>query len=128
MFNKKSIKILSIVLMVMLVLMTMGGSVFAGEGDAATTTTGITIPDAKQPTDTTKIDDLGSKLGNVMWLLQWGGIMAAVIIAMFVGIKYITSSPEGKAEVKKTLTIYIAGIVLLLSASTIVGFIYNTLK
>ena len=47
---------------------------------------------------------------------------------MFVGIKFITSSPEGKAEVKKTALFYVGGIVLLLAASTIVRVIANSIQ
>ena len=47
---------------------------------------------------------------------------------MFLGIKYITASPDGKAEIKKTLALYVGGIALLLSASVIVGSIQDALS
>ena len=114
MLNKKSVKILSIIVMTVMMLMTIGSSVFAA----------VTIPNANAPV-TSKFD---TTIGTVLGLIQYGGIIAAVIIAMIIGIKYITSAPEGKAEVKKTATFYIAGIALLLSASVIVTIIGNTIQ
>lgn len=113
MLNKKSIKVIGIVLMVAMLLMVMGSSAFAA-----------TIPGATEP-DTTAINGI---VGTVFGVIRWGGILAAVAIAMFIGIKFITASPEGKAEVKKTLMFYIAGIVILLSAAGIVTLIGNSIK
>ena len=115
MLNKKSIKILSIVAIIMILLSTIGSSVFA-----------MTIPDPDP--STVNSTNLDSTISTVLAIIQYGGIIAAVVIAMIIGIKYITSAPEGKAEVKKTATFYIAGIVLLLSASLIVRLIGNTIQ
>ena len=115
MFSKKSIKIVSIVALVAVMLMVFGSSAFAA----------VTIPGADPNLDTSSVNPIVS---TVFAVIQWGGIIAAVIIAMFIGIKFITSSPEGKAEVKKTLMYYIAGIVLLLAASGIVTLIANSIQ
>lgn len=115
MLNKKSIKILSIVAIIMILLSTIGSSVFA-----------MTIPDPDP--SKVKSTNLDTTISTVLAIIQYGGIIAAVVIAMIIGIKYITSAPEGKAEVKKTATFYIAGIVLLLSASLIVRLIGNTIQ
>lgn len=58
------------------------------------------------------------------WLI-YAGIVAAVIMLMIKGIKYITSSPEGKGEVKKEIIPWFVGIVLLFSINTILQFIAN---
>ena len=50
---------------------------------------------------------------------------AAVIMLIFVGIKFITASPEGKAEIKKTAIIYVVGAILLFAASGILAIIKN---
>ena len=111
MLSKKSVKILSIVLMAVMFLMACSNIVF-----------GVTIPEAKQP-NTEKINPT---IGLLFGVIRWGGLIAAVVIAMIIGIKFITSSPEGKAEVKKTAMFYVAGIVILLSASAIVTVIGNS--
>lgn len=116
MLSKKSIKVISMVVLAVMMLMTLGNVVFAA-----------TVP---TPNEVTVDGDIEKVVGNVLGIIQWAGIVAAVAIAMFIGIKYITSSPEGKADVKKTLIYYVAGIVILLSASGIVTVIKNnfTLK
>ena len=48
-----------------------------------------------------------------------------VIIGIFVGIKFITASPEAKAEIKKTAVIYVIGAVLLFAAGGILGIIQS---
>ena len=111
MLNKKSIKVLSIVLMAVMLLIGIGSSVLAAD-----------IPPIKPFEPTEEVNDT---VGSILGIIQWGGIIAAVIIAMFIGIKYITSSPEGKGEIKKTLGYYVGGIVILLSASVIVTAIKN---
>ena len=114
MLSKKSIKVISIVVLAVMVLMTLGNVAFAA----------TTIPNPTDPSTT----GLNDTVAKILGVIQWGGIIIAVIIAMFIGIKFITSSPEGKAEVKKTAIFYVAGIVLLLAASTIVTVIANSIK
>lgn len=113
MLSKKSIKVISILVLAVMMLITFGNVAMA-----------VTIPG---PTEVSS-SDLNETIGKVLGVIQWAGIIIAVIIAMFVGIKFITSSPEGKAEVKKTALFYVGGIVLLLAASTIVRVIANSIK
>lgn len=114
MLNKKSVKIISIILLAVMLLCTLSTTVFAD----------VTVP---APSDV-EPGELNTTLGKVLGLIKWGGLAAAVIVAMFIGIKYITASPDGKAEIKKTVGFYIAGVVILLSASTIVSWIQSNLK
>lgn len=115
MFSKKSMKILSVIVLAVVVFMSLGGVVSA-----------VTVPG---PTDWAPEADseLNKTVGKVLGIIQWAGIATAVAIAMFIGIKYITASPEGKAELKKTLLFYVAGIVILLSATAIVTAIQSGL-
>ena len=46
---------------------------------------------------------------------------------IFLGIKYVTSSPEGKANLKGQLGIYILGLVFILAATVIVGILDNAI-
>lgn len=68
-------------------------------------------------------DKLGTLGGNILGIFQVVGYIAAVIILVWLGIKYIMASPEGKAEIKKQAFAYILGAILLFSASTIVTVI-----
>lgn len=111
--NKKFIKVLSIIMLVVMMLVVIGSSVSA-----------FTTP---TPTNVDVADNVSSTVNTVLGIVKYGGIVVAVCVAMFIGVKYITASPEGKAEVKKTIMFYVGGIVILLSASAIVTAIQTTL-
>ena len=112
MLNKKSIKVLNIIVIAIMLLMVMGNAVFA------------TVPTV---TPYSPDENVNGTVGKILGIIQWGGIVAAVAVAMFIGIKYITASPDGKAEIKKTVLFYVLGIVILLSASGIVTAIKSGL-
>lgn len=114
MLNKKSIKLISIVVLAIALLATV----------ACTATFAVTVP---SPTDV-NTGSMDGIVGSILGFIRWAGIITAVIIAMFLGIKYITASPDGKAEIKKTLALYVGGIALLLSASVIVGIIQDAIS
>lgn len=114
MLNKKSIKILSIIIMVVMLLIAVGNVALG---------LSVTIPQ-EQNVNTSAMD---ATIGKVFTVIQYIGIIVAVIMAMYLGITYITKSPEGKADIKKQLPLFIGGIVLLLSASVIVGLIGNAI-
>ena len=86
----------------------------------------VTIPTPSQPG--TGGEDINGIVSNVIWIIQTIAIAAAVIMLMFVGIKFVTASPEGKAEIKKTAVIYVVGAILLLAASGVLGIIQNLAK
>ena len=110
--NKKSVKILSIVLLVAVLLMSFSNVVFA---DAI---------EGINPTPTPP--EGGADLANsILGALMWIGIAIAIGMLIFLGIKYVTSSPDGKADLKKQLGVYILGFVFIVGATTIVGIIRN---
>lgn len=112
--NKKSVKILSAILLAVVLLMSFGNVVFA---DAIY---GID-PSPSAPAG-------GENLANsILGALMWIGIAIAVGMLIFLGIKYVTSSPDGKADLKKQLGIYILGFVFIVGATTIVGVIKNVI-
>ena len=45
--------------------------------------------------------------------------------AMSVGVKFITASPEGKAEIKKAAIQYVIGAIIVFAAGTLLGIIAN---
>lgn len=114
MLSKKSIKVLSIIVLVVMLLIMVGNVAFA-----------YTIPKPIEPTG--EDSDVSNAIGQVLGVMQYVGFVAAVIVAMYLGITYITKSPEGKAEIKKQLPLFVGGIAILVFASTIVGFIKTTL-
>ena len=59
----------------------------------------------------------------VIYIIQIIAFAAAVIMLIFVGIKFLTASPEGKAEIKKTAVIYVVGAILLFAATGILQIV-----
>lgn len=112
---KKSMKIVSILMMAIMMVM-VATPVFA--------TTTIT---PEQPSGATTSGIL-SLAGKILGFLQWiAGIAAVLIVAIF-GIKYMMGSLEEKAEYKKTFIPLIVGIVVVFGAVTIGNLLINTFK
>ena len=111
--NKKLLKVLTILLMVVMVACISVSSFALEPGDMAGNT-------SAQGTD--EIKNVGN---SVIGILQVVGIVLSVIVLIILGIKYMMGSAEEKAEYKKTLLPYIIGACILFGASTIAGIIYN---
>ena len=115
--SKKTMKILTTIATILLIV-SMGASIVYG-----TTIGSVNIsPDT---TNTQNVTDIGNK---IMGIIQVVGILAAVIILMVLGIKYMMGSAEEKAEYKKTMMPYVIGAVLIFAASRIANAIYNFAK
>ena len=85
---------------------------------------------ATEPSIPSCVDPCGaSHVSNfprmVIYILQFFPFAGAVIMLIFVGIKFLTASPEGKAEVKKIAVIYVVGAILLFAATGILGIVRN---
>ena len=115
MLNKKSIKIISIILIAVIVLFTIAN---------ATCMAAVEIP---QPAEDVNVGGIASTVSVILAIITWAGAAIAVGMLMFIGIKYVTASPEGKAEIKKTAMYYVLGAILIFSASAILGIIQTNL-
>ena len=111
---RKISKIISVVLIITTILSAFC-MVFATSPD---------IPSASTPAGSgaTQITNIS---GVVIYVIQVIAFAAAVIMLMFLGIKFLTASPEGKAEIKKSAVIYVVGAVLLFAATGILQIIKN---
>lgn len=105
-------KIFKIVLAALLLVTLLGiaGSVFADE-----------IPSLTSKNPGTITTSLNTALGKVLFVVQMVGMAVAVIMLIVLGIKFITASPDGKAEIKKSAWIYCVGAAGIFAASLIVG-------
>lgn len=112
---KKSIKIIAM-LMLIIAIVTFSNNVFAA-GQAIS-------PSELTPTYGND-SGLKTKAGQVMGMIRNVSVIAAVIVIMVIGVKYILGSVEEKAEYKKTFMPLIIGIVLVVSATTVAAFIFN---
>lgn len=70
----------------------------------------------------TNVQSLGER---IIGFVQLVGSLAAIIVLIVIGIKYLMGSTEEKAEYKKTMLPYIVGAALVFAASNIAGMIYN---
>ena len=62
---------------------------------------------------------------NIIGIVQVICYAAAVIMLVMLGVKFITASPEGKAEIKKSAIIYVIGAIIVFAAGTLIGIISN---
>lgn len=69
-----------------------------------------------------KLIDAGSYIAG--WIF-YAAIIICVIVLMIKGIKFITASPEGKADVKKELIPWFIGIILLFSFRIALQWVAN---
>lgn len=65
---------------------------------------------------------------NIISIIQWVGLMVLVGAIIVKGIKYVSVSPEGKAEIKKEIIMLTIGAVLLLAVTTILGVIIKLVQ
>ena len=109
--KNKMFKIMLTILM-LVVLVGVAGSVLAEPGYIAPTPT--------SPGSDVQ-NDIGNVTGKVLFIVQMVGYAIAVVMLIVLGIKFITASPDGKAEIKKSAWIYVVGAIGIFAASFIVG-------
>lgn len=69
-------------------------------------------------------ENLKAKAEKVLGIIQTVGIVISVIMLMVIGMKYILSSVEERADYKQTLMPYLIGAVLVFAGTTIPQIIY----
>ncbi len=115
---KKTLKILSIVLISVAMLFTFAQPVsLAAQSvdDVIKTTQGGKDMDST----------VGSVAGTIInWI--WGiSIIVAIIVVMVIGIKFIIGGTQEKAEYKKSLMPVAVGVILVVFATTLVKFLFS---
>ena len=114
---KKTMKILTILLLA-IVLVSFATNVFADYS--------AIDPSKLSPSYGSNGDGgLSKKAGKIMGMIRNVAAIAAVIIIMVLGVKYMLGSVEEKAEYKKSFIPLIIGIVLVVAATAIAAFIFN---
>ena len=82
-----------------------------------------TIPSPVPPTDR----NLNTLAGKILGYAQWIGILVAVVMLVFYGVKYFTSAPDKQGDLKKAMWGYLIGAACIFGASLILGFVSTTL-
>ncbi len=88
-------------------------------GSSFLVSTGAIIDFIRGLTSEVSAKDTDVVLSKVLGAAQVLCYVAAVILIMWMGIKWLTTAPEGKAEIKKGLIIAAIGAALLVGAGTI---------
>ncbi|MGN1384477.1 MAG: pilin [Clostridia bacterium] len=112
--KNKTLKIMAIVILTIISTLLITSNVLANGLD-----TEITPQASNAATNVTKV------AGQVLNIIQIVGVAVATIMLTVLGIRYVSLSPNEKAEYKKGLTIYVIGAVLLFGASILIGVIKN---
>lgn len=114
--NKKMLlKTLNIFMIIMLIIL------FGSNIAFAKINTNITIGN--------EMRNEAAPIGNrVLGAMKVVGIFVSVAMTMVVGIKYMLSSVEEKAEYKKTAIAYFIGAVLIFATPQLIDFIYRTMN
>ena len=76
--------------------------------------------------------DMGSGIaafgGQIIYIIQYVGYTVAVITLLGIGIKYMMSAPNEKADLKARLVPYVIGCLLLFGGVSIMSLIYDIVK
>lgn len=95
---------------------------------------GTTLENPLDNLDDYKVDNvenaskLKEKAGGIVGALTTIGVAVSVIALIGIGIRYMISSVEEKADLKATLVPYVIGAIMVFSISLITGFIYDIAK
>lgn len=111
---RKSIKILSVLMMIALLTVTVTSPVFASD-----VINGITIEDG----DATSMQALA---GKILGFIRNIALVGGVVIIAILGVKYMMGSLEEKSEYKKSMIPLIIGVVVVMSATTIAKLLFDT--
>ena len=85
---------------------------------------GIKVPNIKQ-VSSGKAD---SVVSQILGILQFTAVAIALAMLLVIGIKYITASPEGKADIKGTAIAYLIGAVCIFAAVGILNGIKDIVE
>ena len=112
--SKKSMKLISVVLTIVMVVMMLTTTAFATQpSDFANAGSDLTNG---------KIGSMGK---DIVATIRTVAMIAAIIVLMVLGIKYMMGSAEEKASYKKTMIPYIVGAVLVFGAGAVADMVYN---
>ena len=108
---KKTVKIISTILIALFVVCAVAN---------------VALADGVDPSQFTGSQGNMNKVGNqVIYLIRLIGTMISVGVLVILGVKYMTASPEGKADFKSTMIPYLVGAVLVFAATWVASAIYG---
>lgn len=118
---KKSMKIVSVLMAIMLVV-ALTSTVFAASYSGWDSYT----PSAQDSTGAS--ESIANMSNTILSIVQVVGMAVAVIMLIVLAIKYISAAPSDKAEIKKHAVVYVVGAVVLFGASGILAIVRQFAK
>lgn len=110
--KRKIVKILAVVLIIMLLLQINSFATFRPN-------------EINGDTTISNEEEITNVAGNVLGVIDFGGTVIAIAIITIIGIQYMKSSLEQKAQYKEKLIPYAIGCLLLFAAPKIAKLVYN---
>lgn len=115
----KTIKIISILLVAIMLVITVGSSVYAVDPDTI-----ISKVTPVNPGDA-QVSGLQNMAGKVLGLLQAASAILALILVGVFGFKFIMGSPEQKGDYQKSFIPLIVGVIVVFSATSVARLIFS---
>ena len=76
-------------------------------------------------TGTGVVDSTKNIVGTIIQVIRIVGMGVAIIMLIYIAIKYMSAAPQEKAEFKKQATGFIVGAIVLFGTSAILGLIQD---
>lgn len=118
----KIMKVLKVVLVVLTLCVAMSNFAYAYDYSGTITTLDTHTGDGTLNTKATSI------VGAIISVLRIVATGVAIIMIIAVAMKYMSSAPGDRAEIKKHAVIYVVGAIVLFGASGILTIIQNFAK
>ncbi len=124
--NKKIMKIITFLAIIFMAISTLAVTAFASDGSEFENFSNMSTTAFDGYGDNTGASkSVGKISGAILNIVRVVAVAAAVIMLIVLAIKYISSAPNDKAEIKKHAVVYVVGAILLFSASGVLGIIQN---
>lgn len=114
--KETAVKILAAMLTLLMLIGCMQSTVLAGNDF-------IVNPSDIKAESSGASDSAKGAAQKILGIVQVVAVSVAVIMLIVLAIKYISSAPNDKAEIKKHAVIYVVGAILLFGAAGILGLI-----
>lgn len=115
--NKNTLKRIFVIILLFLIL--LSNISFASNFDTS-------IYNNNTSEDKQLISFIHKFMGTGLGIVRIIAAGVAIIGIIFIAIKYMTSSPEGRATYKKSLILFVLGLILVMAGTTIIDIIAST--
>lgn len=119
---KKTLKLLTVILMTVMMVSMSTSMVFATDGVLSGIEGNINLNDAAAGAG-----DLTKLAGKVVGLIQIASVIAAVILVAVFGFNFIMGSAEQKSDYQKSFIPLIVGVVVVFSATSVARLLFGLL-